>query len=96
LGVGFSLLKGTSSRGYRFEGAFSRLLQTKKSLSSAGEEFSIALEYGWRYFAFGGNMKLRKNAYCEHNEILDYAIDEKIFCETYGPSLSVFFLCSPM
>lgn len=90
-GLGFSILRGTVAKGYRFEAAYSRLEQPKDSVAKAGEEIYLVFEYGHRHVAFGGNVRFRKNAYYDNTEILDYAIGEKIFSDSYDPSLGGFF-----
>jgi hypothetical protein len=89
-GVGFSYLKGSRSRGMRFEAAYSVMTHPSETQMKDGEEVYAALEFSLRRITLGGHMKFRKNVYFENIEMLDYISGDKNFSEEFTPSYGGF------
>lgn len=91
MGFGLSYLKGGIGRGLRGEIAYSRMEQPEEFDADAGEEIQLSADYSHNAITFGGNIKLRKNAYYDHIELIDYVIGERVFNESYEPSFGGYF-----
>ncbi len=89
-GAGISYLSRSMSKGMRFEVAYSRMEQDPTYKQPFGEEIYSALEFSHRVFTFGFNAKLRKNAYFDSIELLDYLAGAKNFSETFTPTYGGF------
>jgi hypothetical protein len=89
-GSGISYLSRSRSKGMRFEIAYSRMEQDPTYKQPCGEEIYSALEFSHRIFTFGLNAKLRKNAYFDSIELLDYLAGSKNFSETFTPAYGGF------
>jgi hypothetical protein len=91
MGFGLSYLRGGIGRGLRGEIAYSRMEQPKEFDADAGEEIQLSADYSHNAITFGGNIKLRKNAYFDHIELIDYVIGERVFNESYEPAFGGYF-----
>ena len=93
-GLGISNVRGTKSRGIRYELAYSLMTHDTGDdnvINSSGEEIFLSGEYGGKRFFFGGNVKLRKNSFYDSLELIDYVIGDKTASSTYSPSYGGFF-----
>ena len=89
-GTGISYLSRSRFKGMRLELAYSRMDQDPTYKQPYGEEIYSALEFSHRILTFGVSAKLRKNAYFDSIELLDYLAGAKNFSETFTPTYGGF------